>query len=243
MAGTWDWGFGELTECTKSLEERFPWGELDILVGQWNFIDWEEAKQKLLPKVLGSVKSTGRTVVQEGNYCIIYHMLKFVWGLAAFCPGWPKPRPSAYTQDLDCRTLLFLSGVPALGTCWDPGLGPPLSEVFEASSCQSTFPGAMVLRPSRMLWGSLGTKAFFMSISWLQAIGSIQHPRSSLSSKGRFKWLLIREGRGAETEEEQSRANSSGTSLVVQWASTTRGAGFIPGGNEDPIAERSNNMK
>ena len=44
--------------------------------------------------------------------------------------------------------------------------------------------------------GLLGTKASVFSVSCLEEIGFIQPPGPSLSSRDRFKWLLIREGRG-----------------------------------------------
>lgn len=198
------------------------------------------AKQKLLPKVLGSVKSTGRTVVQRKLLHNIPHAQVCLRGLLPFCPGWPKPRPSAYTQDLDWDPTLPVSVFQLLAPAeilgWDLHC-----QRYLRLAARAAFPGAMVLRPSRMLWGSWAQKPFY--VHFLIAVqGSIQHPRSSLSSKG-TKWLLIREGRGAETEEEQSRANSSGTSLVVQWAHY-KGCRFYPWWKwRSHTSERSNNMK
>ena len=51
-----------------------------------------------------------------------------------------------------------------------------------------------VMTPSRTLWGSWTPLLLGSCISGLQEIGFIQSPKPSLSSKGLFKQLLIREG-------------------------------------------------
>ena len=61
--------------------------------------------------------------------------------------------------------------------------------------------------------GLLGTKASVFSVSCLEEIGFIQPPGPSLSSRDRFKWLLIsgRSGCRGKGEEIKKKWCSPGT--------------------------------
>lgn len=107
MAGTWDWGIGELTACTKALRKG-SLGEFDILLGKWNFIDWEWINKNSYQRSQRVERALGERGCSGRDSLSTIHSSFFV-RLSAFCPGCPSPS-NACTQHLVWRAPLSIWG-------------------------------------------------------------------------------------------------------------------------------------
>ena len=150
-------------------------------MGQWNFIDWEGLNKNFYQRFWEVERALGELWCR-GNYCMMYHILKFAWGAHCLLPWSAQTQTECIHPAPGLVDPTLPVCVPAPGTCcWDSGLWYLSLQAARAPSLVQWY------WDQAGRYGAPGHKRLVMPISWSQAIGSIQHPWSSLSSNGQVQ--------------------------------------------------------